>query len=85
MTTDFAFLKLYTGDAGRIAATSVLQWFDDQCSEHGLVSVPQEDQAHLSVLLITGNGRWIHLDTLGHFLPEATKVLTVKCLDNGIL
>ncbi len=73
MTTDFSFLKLYTGDTGKMATNSVLQWFDNQCSEHGLVSVPHEDQAHLSVLLIADSGQWLHLDTLGHFLPASTK------------
>lgn len=73
MITDFSFTKLYAGDATHAAATSVLQWLDDQCSTHGLQPVQNEKTSHFSVLMIVGAGKWLHLDTLGHFLPEATK------------
>lgn len=72
MTTDYSFLKIHNSgqDAG-VAATRLLSWFDEAASGSGLVPLETEEGAHFSVLLIEGGGAWLHLDTMGHFLPQS--------------
>lgn len=74
MITDFSFSKLYVGTTGREASAKVLQWIDSRAAQHGLLPVDNENDAHFSILLIASNSKWLHLSSLGHFLPEATDI-----------
>lgn len=73
MTTDYSFLKIYHGDRQPAAAANkLLAWLDEAAASQGLRSVEGEQGAHFSVMLIEGETAWLHLDTMGHFLPQSS-------------
>ncbi|MEM6771387.1 MAG: hypothetical protein AAF597_12465, partial [Bacteroidota bacterium] len=72
MTTDFSFLKILAGSDSDQVANKLLLWLDEQCQANGLQPLPTEESAHCSIMLITSNSQWLHLGTMGHFLPENT-------------